>query len=257
MASLDGIEATFAKWGIPCSVATVAGRPRSFAPAWVMAHHTAAGLANSSLHVVQNGRSGIPGPLCNVLVNRNDSVTIISRGSANHAGAGVWPGIPRDQGNDVAVGVEIENVGTGAEPFHMPFLVRVFAAICDHLGIPASRVVAHKEYAPTRKIDPFGWDMAAFRFSVASLLAHGPSASDDGGTTPDPTPEDDMADPQVLRLLTINANLTAAVFKVLNIMAENEKANSAALQAIRDQLATEGVDVTIVGVGSGSTPAQP
>jgi N-acetyl-anhydromuramyl-L-alanine amidase AmpD len=46
---------------------------------------------------------------------------------------------------------------------------RGVAAILRHVGLDADSCVGHKEYAPTRKIDPC-FDMDGFRGAVRALL---------------------------------------------------------------------------------------
>lgn len=181
MSLLVGLDATFRRWDVPVVGTTlVPGRPGAFAPTHVMVHHTAAPAGSGavpSLRVVREGRRDLPGPLCHVLVGRDLRVRVISLGKANHAGAGQYPGIPEDQGNTRAVGIEIEHAGTSREawsPVYVAFCDLVTAAVLDHIGQPATRLCAHKEYAPTRKIDPYGWDMDDRRRAVARILAVGP-----------------------------------------------------------------------------------
>lgn len=195
MATLTGLEDTLRAWGI--DVITdwiVEGRPASFTPTHVMMHHTAGpdGSPAPSRTVLHNGRPGLNGPLCNVTVRRDNRVEIVSRGRANHAGLGSWTAIPEDEGNRYAVGVEIEHEGTDAEPWRpaMLDLCRVTAAaILEHIDRTSARLLAHKEYAPLRKIDPWRWNMNIVRGEVAVLLAAGPKPA----TPPPAHREDEMA----------------------------------------------------------------
>jgi hypothetical protein len=150
-------------------------------PIGVLGHHTAgpAGGNFPSLNVVVNGRPGLSGPLAQLGLGRDGTWFVIAAGRANHAGVGVLPWVPRDRGNEYLIGVEAESTGrgdwTGPQLDAYP---RGVAALLRHLKLPADRFAGHKEYAPTRKIDPFGWpgDMAGFRSSVARIL------SGEGGT---------------------------------------------------------------------------
>jgi N-acetylmuramoyl-L-alanine amidase len=80
-----------------------------------------------------------------------------------HAGASWWQG--RANLNDVSIGVELVNPGHewGYRPFPEPqlaALVELAAGLVGRWGIPAGRVVAHSDIAPTRKEDPgelFDW----------------------------------------------------------------------------------------------------
>jgi hypothetical protein len=52
----------------------------------VIAHHTAA--TNDSDSTLINGRSDLPGPLCNRALPENGDWVLIASGRANHAGEG-------------------------------------------------------------------------------------------------------------------------------------------------------------------------
>jgi hypothetical protein len=187
MGALDGIEVTLREWGITVLTHDIrTGRPGDFTPSWVMLHHTGSGMPADgpapNAQVVRDGRPDLAGPLCNLLVRRDHKVELISRGKANHAGAGQYGSIPTDEGNRYAVGIEIEHNGTSAEawlPPYVDFCEVVAAATADHLHQPATRVCAHKEYAPTRKIDPYEWNMDTARREVAHLLTNGPTSLED------------------------------------------------------------------------------
>lgn len=148
----------------------------------VLAHHTAGpatGLYPSE-SIVVNGRSDLPGPLANLGLARDGTWIVIAAGQAWHAGTGSYSWCPANTGNTHLIGVEAESVGTrddwtDAQHGSYP---RGVAALLSHLGLPASRLIGHKEWAPTRKIDPAFWDMNAFRTSVAQwLISPTPAAS--------------------------------------------------------------------------------
>ena len=145
-------------------------------PTGVLGHHTAGPAAGNfpSLNVVVNGRPGLSGPLAQLGLGRDGTWFVIAAGRASHAGTGRLPWVPANRGNEFLIGVEAESTGrgdwSGAQKDSYP---RGVAALLRHLGLPASRFAGHKEYAPTRKIDPFGWpgDMAGFRAAVARVLS--------------------------------------------------------------------------------------
>src|SRR5690606_24107061 len=122
-----------------------------------------------SLGVVRDGRSDLPGPLAQLGLGRSGTVYVIAAGIANHAGVGHWPGI---LGNSDTIGIEAEHPGTTSHPWPTVQLAawyRLAAALSDHLGLPTDRNIGHKEWAPSRKIDPVGIDMSHFRDSVQAL----------------------------------------------------------------------------------------
>lgn len=157
------------------------GRPYTFAPRAIICHHTASGSQTGnfgSLRVVRDGRSDLPGPLCQFLLGRDGTVRIIAGGHANHAGyGGPIAGIPENLGNTFAWGIEAENNGVG-EPWSKAQLnayYRLCAALLDLMGTKdVSKVIGHKEWT-SRKIDPAGIDMDHFRSQVKKALQPGDS----------------------------------------------------------------------------------
>ena len=80
---------------------------------------------------------------------------MIAAGRANHAGVGLLPWVPHNRGNEFLIGVEAESTGGGDwTAAQLDAYPRGAAALLRHLGLPADRFAGHKEYAPTRKIDP-------------------------------------------------------------------------------------------------------
>lgn len=145
------------------------GRPYTFTPHGVVFHHTASARTSGpapAVGTVINGRPDITGPLCNILVARDSRVHLIAAGYANHAGyGGPWGDIPQDSGNRYTVGIEVENDGIG-EPWPGPQLdtvAHVGAILLHHFDRSRFYFFGHKEWAPTRKIDPARIDMDHFR----------------------------------------------------------------------------------------------
>lgn len=129
-----------------------------FHPRGSIDHHTAGGLSGNapSLGICTNGRSDLPGPLCQVLIGRDNTCYVIASGRANHAGTGSYGGVT---GNSNVYGVERENTGVGNEPWREDqrlTAAKVHAALLDWRR--GSFVCQHKEWAPTRKIDV--WDQS-------------------------------------------------------------------------------------------------
>jgi N-acetylmuramoyl-L-alanine amidase len=141
-----------------------------------MFHHTASPLGMSTattISILVNGRSDLPGPLCNVGVGRDHRAYVIAAGKANHAGyGGPWRDVPKDSGNLYICGVEVENNGTG-ESYDLALLDRVFGAILGLQGRSAGWCLGHKEWAPLRKHDPYPVNMSAYRVRLAEHMAGG------------------------------------------------------------------------------------
>lgn len=171
-------------------------------------HHTASNRNSGprpALGIVRNGRPDVPGPLCNLLLDRRGIHVCIASGAANHPGVSYLPlngGISSGV-KYWALGREIELDGIG-EPFptdgpqHEAMVVGN-AAICTYLGIdPGTGLWDHKSICRPvgRKIDVRPYDLAAGRTAVARRMT---------GTTPQPPtrPEEyfDMDEATFNRLL--------------------------------------------------------
>lgn len=125
----------------------------TFDPDGSVDHHTAGSRNGNvpSLAVCIYGRPDVPGPLCHVLIGRDNTCYVIAAGRANHAGTGGWSGI---SGNRNVYGIERENVGTPAEPWtpkQTEIAARAHAALIGRRN--PLLVCEHKEWAPNRKID--------------------------------------------------------------------------------------------------------
>lgn len=132
----------------------------AFRPKGGVNHHTAGPPKSSSsslvpsLGIIINGRSDLPGPLANVYLGYDDVFYVVAAGPANHAGlpdGGVCRGM---HGNSEAWGMEIEHPGTSPLPKARVLLAaRAWAAILQRGDLPASQLVQHREWAPSRKPD--------------------------------------------------------------------------------------------------------
>lgn len=137
----------------------------------VICHHTAGGGTND-WKIVQDGRSDLPGPLAQLVLERDGTYRVIAAGVCWHAGRGSWPGWPTNNANFHTIGIEAVNNGTGQEwpAVQLDAYKRGCAAILRHIGRDANDCVGHKEYSSEGKIDPFPIDMDAFRRDVAYLI---------------------------------------------------------------------------------------
>lgn len=151
------------------------GTGGTYTPIGVLLHHTAGPASGNlpSLGVVKNGRSDLVGPLAQLMLARDGAFHVIAAGRANHAGAGgaVW--VPNGDGNRYFVGIEAESTGTTDDwtPAQRVNYPRGAAALCAWMKVGEANVLAHREWAPTRKIDPAFWDMNAFRADVRTYLS--------------------------------------------------------------------------------------
>jgi hypothetical protein len=140
----------------------------------VTCHHTATPAAAAgdypSLRVVRDGRSDLPGPLCNLGLGRAGTVYVVAAGKANHAGVSRAVRFT----NSFAIGIEAENPGTGGPwpGVQMDAYAALCAALIAHYGLTVADVRGHKETcAPAgRKTDP-DFSMTALRADVAAHVA--------------------------------------------------------------------------------------
>lgn len=137
----------------------------------VLCHHTAGGGPND-WKIVQNGRPDLPGPLAQLVLERDGTFRVIAVGVCWHAGRGSWPGWPTNNANYHVIGIEAVNNGVGQEwpAVQLDAYKRGCAAILRRLGRSANDCVGHKEYSTEGKIDPFGIDMNSFRLDVQMLI---------------------------------------------------------------------------------------
>lgn len=132
----------------------------AFNPLGGVNHHTAgpskaaASSLTPSLSIVIHGRSDLAGPLCNVYFGFDNVFYVVAAGPANHAGlpdGGVCRGM---HGNSEAWGMEIEHPGTvPLSDKRVALAARAWAAILHGRDVPASQLVQHHEWSPSRKID--------------------------------------------------------------------------------------------------------
>ena len=169
----------------------------------VMVHHT--GAANTTPEIIAFGHSALRGLLSQIHLDPKGIATMCGVGIAYHAGeADPGRGGPAGQGyvtrpsvtgqksyttgNARYIGIEAQHSGSAKDPWpeaQMEAYVRCCAAICWFLGYGTDRVIAHKEYAPSRKVDPT-FQMEGFRRRVQWLLDNPPAAV--LGVAPDPAP---------------------------------------------------------------------
>lgn len=149
----------------------------SFNPGGVVCHHTAGARTGDmpSLRVLIYGRSDLPGPLCQVGLGRSGTVYVVAAGRANHAGSGSWErdGV-RLVGNSSVFGIEAENAGGAGDPWPITQLVAYYklAAVLEErtATVSSNHVCGHKEWAPSRKVDPHSLDMNTFRARVLDAM---------------------------------------------------------------------------------------
>lgn len=160
----------------------------------VMIHHTVTSGTAASVELCRTGYSGLPGPLCHGVSDKEGRLHLVGHGRANHAGGGdpaVLDAVIREQrtlppprstaqdGNSRFYGIEAVNLGDGKDPWpagQLECIARASAAICRAHGWNQYSVIAHAEWQ-AGKIDPRGPGknaaamMRDFRAEVGRLLA--------------------------------------------------------------------------------------
>lgn len=155
-------------------------RPGDFNPIGVLWHHTAATSSatnpHPALNVCINGRSDLPGPLCQALVDYHGVFHIISAGRCNHAGTSGGSGpIPAGDGNTMMIGWEIDYNGVNQEMTAAQYnaSIAATAAVLTRLGKDASYARGHRETSTSGKIDPSFIDLNVMRSDVAARMSAG------------------------------------------------------------------------------------
>jgi len=148
----------------------------------VMLHHT--GSARADAMSIRNGRPDLPGPLSQLHIAQDGTVTVVAAGVCWHAGMGSYPGIPTDLANYHTIGIEcawprdtsITPATQTRERWPDAQIIAMrdtCAAILTRLGFGPDRVIAHKEWAGRSqgKWDPGNLSMEWFRSEVAKAQA--------------------------------------------------------------------------------------
>lgn len=156
----------------------------------VMVHHT--GSDNATAASIANGRPDLAGPLAQLHIARNGTVTVVAVGVAWHAGVGMYPWLPTNMGNWHMIGIECANSGTSPTAPHRTnwpdaqyfALVNCCAAINRRLSQTSARTIGHKEYAGRAqgKWDPGAIDMDILRADIQARIGT------EWGTAPTPRP---------------------------------------------------------------------
>lgn len=144
----------------------------------VMVHHTGSDRAGAAS--IAAGRPDLAGPLSQLHIARDGTVTVVAAGVAWHAGIGMYPWVPANMGNWHLIGIECANSGTSPSAPHRRnwpdaqyfALVRCCASINRRLGHTSARTIGHKEYAGRAqgKWDPGGIDMDVLRADIAERI---------------------------------------------------------------------------------------
>jgi N-acetyl-anhydromuramyl-L-alanine amidase AmpD len=111
--------------------------------------------------------------------------------------------------NPVSVGIELENLNTGRDPYPQAqynAALEVVRMLVAKYNIPRRQLVRHLDIAPKRKTDPAGFPWERF---VAEVYAPPPAAAPAAAPAPAPTPEP-LPGAQQLRKLLVDLAYRAA-----------------------------------------------
>ncbi|SOD55429.1 N-acetyl-anhydromuramyl-L-alanine amidase AmpD [Pseudoxanthomonas wuyuanensis] len=133
-------------------------------PILIVIHATEQTSVQRSLDTLRSHNRG--GPVsAHYLIGRDGSryQLVADDQRAWHAGAGRWGTIT--DVNSVSIGIELDNDGAAEFPSaQIDSLLALLTDLCDRLRIPRTQIVAHSDFAPTRKRDPnvrFPWSRLA------------------------------------------------------------------------------------------------
>lgn len=150
-------------------------------PKVAIGHHTATPRTEKNKNqdlptrtMLRDGRSDLPGPLCQIATTRSGVIHVVAAGKANHAGQGDWKGITSSA---LTIGNEVEYPGTGEwNPAQLRAFDLSMAAMLDMLGQRAEMYCGHREWAnpPGRKVDPGNVDLDKQRQRIKMHLESGP-----------------------------------------------------------------------------------
>jgi N-acetylmuramoyl-L-alanine amidase len=154
-------------------------------------HHTAGGNNVNIDQILINGRSDLPGPLCNFCIMYDGDLGVIAAHPANHAGAsGGWDTAPLQRTNlfnKLTIGTEIQYKGTEPmAPVQYESAKRLANAILFVLGKSGRYefIKFHQGTSIQGKWDPgydargYTYDIGAFRRDCANM---GQGESESGG----------------------------------------------------------------------------
>jgi hypothetical protein len=169
------------------------GQLYDFDPVGILNHHDAINegvRAERVLRIMVDGRSDLPGPLCNLWLDDDGACFVVAAGNANHAGRGssrVLERVRQDKapqgdaralrlvddvvGNSYFIGIEVNDSDGQLDAVQVEALVRINTAICRHQQWSANRCVHHREWT-ARKPD-MAW-RGDLRRMVAGRLAASP-----------------------------------------------------------------------------------
>ena len=156
------------------------GRPGSIRAIVI---HATAGRNPSDLAWLRQGGDERRPVSCHYYIDKAGQVSqlVQDEDTAWHAGASQWTidGHNLDGLNSVALGIELENLNTGRDPYPAAQILAAIALtreLVQRYQVPRSQLVRHLEISPGRKTDPAGFPWSNF---VAQVYAEQTAAPTD------------------------------------------------------------------------------
>lgn len=239
------------------------GRGDWYVPKYLRMHHHVAtrfpkpgGNLTPGLGVVKTGRPDVGGPLANGYGGYDLVYRLICMGLANHPGRGgpiVIDGVkvPKDSARPATWGTEWEGGYEDWPDEFDQFMALTDLALAEWMGRPVTSQLEHKTWAPTRKVDRFGFDrergIALSRKYAALATATQPA------NTP-PIPGVSMDDATLIQHLKNLKDQTIAGVRadLVNLKAQILAETQLLLAADKD-----GVALLVRGTGEGYDPDNP
>ena len=133
-------------------------------PVLIVIPATEQNSVRESLDTLRTANSGGPVSAHYLIGRDGDRYQLVADSArAWHAGPGRWGTIT--DVNSVSIGIELDNDGESPfSPAQIASLLRLLDDLCTRLDIPRTQIVAHADFAPTRKRDPgfrFPWKQLA------------------------------------------------------------------------------------------------
>lgn len=156
---------------------------------YIVLHHTASPDTTKESDLANYIRSGgkYP-PNAQLMLGKSGKVWICSKersrqsepGRATHAGKGKGYGVPDDMMNAYSIGLEVQADGTKplrSYPFY-DHMIKLLADLARRYDLDSSKVIGHKEWSTSGKIDPLD-NMDVVRLDVALELGENIEPEDD------------------------------------------------------------------------------
>ena len=191
-------------------------------PWCVMWHHTASSAtASAESDATYMSYNADAKPIANLLIARDGVVWVLAAGGTNTNGSGNLQTfsrgtVPTDSMNTHAIGMEIQNTGTGqaytAECINAAFAASL--ACCAAYGLMPDDVCTHAQYAPSRKIDPATADAVEGSFQPYAVNSSGTWSLDElraecwqrSVVAPEPLPPEPTEDEEMAFIINNRAS---------------------------------------------------